>query len=241
MKNINAETLHFIKCNFNQVQHKLLNKYSPAETKFIHLLRSAGIYYRRERGKYKRGQEWCYYDFYLPYYRIYVEIDGIDHLQPSKQLKDKLKERYVSNNQSFIARFTNSEVMNLDILTIDNIIDKVTDWMSSRRKRKTPKPILRDKYLKLMNTHLKQIEKDIINNGLVPIDCTQKVYLYDHYNGEFYEFSNIIEAKQSVKEFTITELYALIYNYEYKKSNNRRFVFGKTYAECESKVAKVYF
>lgn len=235
--------MHFIKCNFNQVQSKLINKESLAESKFVELLRKSGIYYRRERGKYRFGQEWCYYDFFLPYYRIYVEIDGKEHQNENVRHKDKIKEKYISNNQSFMARFTNEEVMAMDEITLTMLIERVAKWLQSRRKVKNQKTLdyFINKYWENQKQHLEQSEQDMRKDDLVPIDEGQPIFLYDHYNGEFYEFSNIIYARQCIKEFSLPKLYDLIYNFEYKKSTSRRFILGTSLVDIESKIAKVYY
>lgn len=242
MKNINAQTRHFIKCNFNQVQNKLLTKYSPAESKFVELLRNAGIYFKRERGRFRRGQEWCYYDFFLPYYRIYIEIDGIEHSNEKVKQRDKLKEKYISNNQSYVARFSNEEVLGMDNLTLDMIVERVAIWLSLKRKPKNRSHF--EKFIKMywkgLETHLKQSENDI-RKGDTPIDDKQKIYLYDHHIGDYFEFENIIEAKQTIKDFNMPILYDLVYTFDYKPSPQRRYVFGRTLEECEQRVAQVYY
>lgn len=243
MKNINKQTLHFIRLNFNQVQHKLLNKYSPAESRFVELLKELGVYYRRERGKYRRGQVWCYYDFFLPYYRLYVEIDGKEHENKEVRAKDRLKEKYVANNQSFVARFTNDEVMAMDKLTIEMLEEKVVEWLKIRHHKQHTNRHDRylNQYRKSLREHWKQSMEDMKEDGLVEIDMDKPIYLYDHYIGEFYQFDNIVEAKQNIKEFTLPQLHELIYDFEYKRSNQRRFVLAPTPDLLEQRIAQVYY
>lgn len=53
-------------------------------------------------------------------------------------------------------------------------------------------------------------------------------------------FKNIFEAKLNT-ELSINAIYRLLNDFDYKKSSNRRFVFGWTLEECENNVAKVYY
>ena len=72
----NQKYIEFVKKNVNQIQHKLLTKHSDAETHFESLLIKSGIYFRREKCNYRINTRWSFFDFYLPYYHLYIEIDG---------------------------------------------------------------------------------------------------------------------------------------------------------------------
>ena len=94
MKNLGGESLRFIRKNFMPVKNKLLNKHSEAEEHFKKLLDDFGEYYVREKAWFKRNTEWSYYDFYIPYYRVYIEIDGNEHKENKTVMeKDRLKDK----------------------------------------------------------------------------------------------------------------------------------------------------
>ena len=89
MKVDTDKKMDYVRHNMQIVKNKLLNKYSKAESHFVELLNKANIYYFREKCNYRFGTRWCYYDFYIPFYRIYVEIDGKSHNSEEQKKIDK--------------------------------------------------------------------------------------------------------------------------------------------------------
>ena len=99
MINNSKSTEKFIKKNTNQLRLKLQNKKSEAETKFAKLLSKANIYFMREKTNYKFGTRWCFFDFWIPKLRIYVEIDGAEHNTAEQQQIDREKEKIINDKQ----------------------------------------------------------------------------------------------------------------------------------------------
>ena len=91
MKVQTKNQMDYVKHNFIPIKNKLLNKYSPAETHFEQLLLDAHIYFRREKCNFKYDTRWSYFDYYLPYYKIYIEIDGASHNTEEQKKIDKEK------------------------------------------------------------------------------------------------------------------------------------------------------
>ena len=233
----NYGKMKFVRHNFTPVKNKLLNKHSDAETHFVEMLTLAGIYFVREKGNYKYNTRWCYYDFYLPFYRIYIEIDGSSHNNDEQKIIDDDKNRLVKNKQMFMARFSNEEVMSMNEITINTIIDRVALSLKTKRH---PHRDYRKRYFDNLERNYLQSVSDMRNSANFSIDEGKKVYLYDHYIGEYFCFKNIFEAKLNT-ELSINAIYILLNDFNYKKSSNRRFVFGWTLEECENNVAKVYY
>ena len=233
----NYGKMKFVRHNFTPIKNKLLNKHSDAETRFVEMLTLAGIYFIREKGNYKYNTRWCYYDFYLPFYRIYIEIDGSSHNNDEQKIIDADKNRLIKNKQMFMARFSNEEVMSMDEITIGAIIDRVVLSLKTKRH---PHRDYRKRYFDNLERNYLQSVNDMRNSANFLIDESKKVYLYDHYIGEYFCFKNIFEAKLNT-ELSINAIYRLLNDFDYKKSSNRRFVFGWTLEECENNVAKVFY
>lgn len=233
----NKSKMKFVKHNFTPVKNMLLTKHSDAETHFKELLTKANIYFVREKGNYKYNTRWCYYDFFLPYYRIYIEIDGESHNNEKQKAIDNEKKRIIQNKQRFLVRLTNDEVLAMDKFSIDAIIDKLAVQLKTKRH---PNRDYKARYFKNLGRNYQQSMMDMKLSANFDIDETKKVYLYDHYIGNYFCFNNICEAKLNTQQ-SINEIYTLLDNFEYKKSATRRYVYGWTLQECENNVAKVYY
>lgn len=143
----------FVQKNFMSIKTKLLNKKSDAETHFKELLTKANIYFVREKCNYKKNTRWCYYDFYIPILEVYIEIDGMSHNSDEQKKIDKEKHKLVKNKQKFLVRFTNEEVLNMDGITIEDIIDKLSIQLKTR---KHPRRDYKSKYFKNLNRNYEQ-------------------------------------------------------------------------------------
>ena len=236
MKVDTDKKMDYVRHNMQIVKNKLLNKYSKAESHFVELLNKANIYYFREKCNFRFGTRWCYYDFYIPFYRIYVEIDGKSHNSEEQKKIDKEKYQLIMCRSCNLVRFTNEEVLAMDSIDIDMIIDKLAlQRKTKKHKRRDYKP----RILEIIQRNYENSIKDMRANCKFPIDENKKVYLYDHFIGNFFQFKNIFDAKINVK-MTINEIYELLENYEYKHSETRRYVFAWSMEELERRVAIVY-
>lgn len=237
MKIENKRDAKFVQKNFFQIKNNLLRKNSVEETKFAQLLAKSNIYFVREKGNYKKNTRWCYYDFYLPLYDIYIEIDGHSHDSVEQKQIDKEKTQIVRKKQEYLIRYTNEEVLAMDSISIDEIIPKVAQTMRTKRH---PHRDYVNIFYKRFNHRVNQCIIDIKKNIFFDVDENKKVYLYDHHIGEYFCFENIFYAKLNT-DMSTNEIYKLLNDFEYKKTSARKYVFGWTLNECEANVAKVYY
>lgn len=240
MKNLGGGSLAFIRKNFIPVKNKLLNKHSDAEGHFKDLLDKFGEYYVREKAWFKRNTEWSYYDFYIPYYRVYIEIDGDEHFSDDKvKEKDRLKERYVRNRGHYIARFTNEEVMSMNELTFDILCDRISIGYRGFSNKHSPKHY-RNSYLKNLEKN-RQFSMEDLKKVVKEEWWSRKIYMYDVEIDRIFEFDNIFDAKLRLDKVRASEIIKLTDGYEYKHATNRRYVFGKSLEECYINIQKVFW
>lgn len=230
--------MKFVRHNFTPTKNMLLNKKSDAESHFFRLLSDANIYFVREKGNYKYNTRWCYFDFYLPFWRIYIEIDGKNHESEEQRHIDAEKAHIISKKCRWLVRFTNEEVLAMESITTDAIIDKLAHQLRSK-KHKNPE-YHKERYYSNLRYNIHQGAEDMLRDAKFEIDKGKKVYLYDNFSGNYFEFKNIMEAKMNV-QMSVNEIYDLLENHEYKRCSYRRYVFGWTLEECENNVAKVYY
>lgn len=190
----------------------------------------------REKGNYKYNTRWCYYDFFLPYYRIYIEVDGESHNNDKQKAIDKEKMQIIKNKQRFLVRLTNDEVLAMNNFSIDEIIDKLAVQLKTRRH---PNRDYKGRYFKNLGRNYQQSIVDMKKSAKFDIDETKAVYLYDHHIGNYFCFNNIYEAKLNT-QLSINDIFNLLNDFEYKRCSYRRYVFGWTLDECKNNVAKVY-
>jgi len=234
----NKKDMKFVKKNFNQVQHKLLNKVSEAETYFESLLINSGLYFRREKGNYRTKTRWSYFDFYLPYYHLYIEIDGSNHNTDSQKIIDEQKEKIIRNKQRRLLRLTNEYVLSMSEINIDELLELQFKQSASKRKR-GGYINSRNRYYKLMNAQRNMGIKDMNEDADFVIDENQEIWLYDNHIGNYFRFKNIYEAKFST-EISVNKIHEMCETKEYKKSSLRRFVFAYTKEDCELRVLQTY-
>ena len=109
---VDYSNIGFVRRNFTPVKNKLLNKNSQTESKFEKMLIDANIYFTREKCNYRIGSRWCYYDFFVPYWRLYFELDDNQHNNEEQKEIDTEKDCIVRNKQRFICRISNDYVLN---------------------------------------------------------------------------------------------------------------------------------
>lgn len=231
--------MEFVRHNFTPIRNKLLNKISSAETHFESLLIKSGLYFRREKGNYKYNTRWSYFDFYLPYYNLYVEIDGDSHNNEEQRLIDAEKEKIIRNKHKFITRLTNKQVLEMKSVDINCLLDECFKQSAAKRK-KHGKVHSMNRYNQIMSDKREQGRSDMTRDANFDIDEEQEIWLYDNAIGEYFKFSNIFEAKFSV-EMSINEIHNLCETKEYKHSVKRRFVFAYTKNDCELRVMQTYY
>lgn len=92
----------------------LQRKATLAESAVCHWLDELGLKYVFQRVFLFKSKNKCYItDFYIPYYRYVIEIDGAYHFKKSQTLKDIQRTRdLLSRRKLEIIRFTNNQVLN---------------------------------------------------------------------------------------------------------------------------------
>lgn len=227
----------FVTSRYNEVRFKLLNKKSRAETHFAKLLVNANIYFNREKGNYKMGTRWCYYDFYLPLYRLYIELDGTSHNNDKQQKIDKQKANIICKRKCSLIRYTNDEVLKMDSISIEDILERAFNAPS---KISSNHSYFNKSFFMNFDKGVEFKLRDIKSNLHFDIDETSKVYMYDNLIGDYFCFDNIYDARLNLP-LSINEIASLLSGYEYgSKDFNRRYIFGWSLSECEINVMNAY-
>lgn len=234
----NEKDMSYVRHNFIQIRNKLLNKNSVAETHFQKLLTKSGLYFRREKASFRHNTRWSFFDFYLPYYHLFIEIDGNSHNTAEQKKIDAEKEETIKRKHKYLVRLTNEQVLTMESISIEFLLELCFEQSAAKRRRKG-KEYSRNRYNAVMKHRRAQGVEDMMIDADFAIDENQEVWLYDHAIGEYFRFDNIMEAKFSL-EMSVNEIHKLCEMSEYKRSATRRYVFAYTQYECESRVYMVY-
>lgn len=175
-------------------RNELLQKKSLAETHFESLLLNSRIFYVREKLNYDHVNNWCYTDFYIPYYKIAIEIDGKEHSSGIRHEKDIKKEFFLKKNRNISTiRFSNEECLSLNELSIDDILNKAN----------FDKGYLQ--YLEhLKSKELKEIQKHY------KFDVYSTFWIYDKRKRQKFRFDSFFD----LKHYTNTAYRFLVNAYE---------------------------
>lgn len=230
--------MEYVRHSFTPVRNKLLNKNSKAEKHFESLLIKSGLYFRREKCNFRHGTRWSYYDFYIPFYNLYIEIDGSSHNTTEQKLIDTQKEKIVKNKVKFLVRLTNEEVLSMDSVDIEFLLRRCFE-QSARKRKRHGWVYSKNRYVNVMQRKRQHGYDDIKETANFDIDESQEVWLYDNEIGNYFCFPNIIQAKFSV-EMSVNEIHDLCEMKEYRKCTSRRYVFAYTLNDCEIRVMQVY-
>lgn len=220
----NYKDLSFANKKFMDLKSKLVNKKSDAESHFEDLLKKSGMFYIREKCNFKLSTLWCYYDFYIPRLRLYVEIDGIEHSFDRQKKIDVEKESYVRKKGCYIIRYSNEYVLSLIELNPNILLNTLFE------------KVKRNRYYTNIVYVRKTQDEDI--KTLFENRYNGEVWLYCHLTGQYYSFKNISKccAYTSLKPTYVYELLDTVY----KKSNSRKYVLAKTLSECENNVLATF-
>ena len=74
---------------------ELLNRQTPSELKFAKMLQEHEIAFIPQKAFCSKGMS-CIVDFYLPKYKLCVEIDGPYHFEDDQFEKDQHRDRYLT-------------------------------------------------------------------------------------------------------------------------------------------------
>lgn len=230
--------MNYVKHNFIPVRNKLLNKNSKAESHFEKLLIKSGLYFRREKGNFKYKTRWSYFDFYLPFYNLFVEIDGNSHNTTEQKLIDAEKDKIIGRKKKFIVRLKNEDVLKMDSVCIEELLEECFRQSANKRKKHGAEHS-KNRYVAVMTEKRNDGYNDMLRDANFEIDEKQEIWLYDNMIGEYFHFENIIMAKFSVEK-SVNEIHDLCETIEYKKCSYRRFVFAYTLSDCELRVQQTY-
>ena len=239
------KTMEYITHRFTPVRNKLLNKLSNAEAHFENLLREAGIYYVREKTNFKMDTRWCYYDFFLPFYRLYIELDGKSHDGKEQKAIDREKEKLVRNRQRFIIRIPNEKVMSLDKISIEDLILMLCEQNTKRSIR-----LKRSKQIKKMRVftpikYFTNVEEnylssihDSMRDTELDLPMEEEIYMFSKNTGLVHRFQNLFVLRMNLQRritYIIEEARSGIEG----QMRNKVYIFGKTQQECIERVKTV--
>lgn len=165
-------------------KNELLRKDSNAEKHFARLLNEASVYYVKEKCCYDKYGNWCYIDFYIPFYKIAIEIDGKEHSYGKRKQKDIKKECFLKDCRNISTiRFTNEECLSMESISVVDIVKKANKVSVNKgeleHKRKN-----RCEELKRAST-------------ISCFDVYSPIYIYDKDKDAVFAFKDLYIAKHS--------------------------------------------
>lgn len=232
------DDLEYVQTNFMEVKHKLVNKYSPAETKFVKLLTNAGLYFIREKCHFKLGWRWSYYDFYIPLYNLYVEVDGSSHDNEAQKAIDREKEEFVKRKDRWVVRLTNDEVFALESITIDYLLNKLFEQTKTRKQQKNASGG-EGRYWKVLR-NMQNGERKSLADHFGDFVCEEtEVWMYEDKIGEYFCFKSLADAKIATG-LRMKDIINLADMQEYDKCSYRTHIFAYTKEDCIKRVYETY-
>ena len=179
------KTVQEIQFLYGKRRNGLLRKYSPTEEYFERLLKNQPYYYIREKAFYTNGFL-CYVDFYIPIFKLAIEIDGPEHSTQKGKNRDKAKEQFLRKERNVRTfRLTNEQCLNLTSIDIHKLAKNV---------------LSRDEYSYRLTEYARTMllwNKDI--GKRVNIDLTLPIYAYSKKHDKIYEFSSCFEMHKSIE------------------------------------------
>lgn len=184
------ETLRYITDHYGKRRNQLLCKRSKAESHFSELLDKTSYYYIREKCCYDGNGNWVYIDFYLPCFKLGIEIDGVEHNNKANHARDVRKENFLNEERNIkIYRITNEECLKMTSVDIPQILEKVYDWEHKSDKAK----------IEILH-NLKRNERDQLAQmqPRANFDVHRNIYAYCKTNDKIYHFRNLFDLKRSI-------------------------------------------
>jgi very-short-patch-repair endonuclease len=91
---------------------ELLKRQTKAELAFAELLQRNEIAYIPQKGFIANGRT-CIVDFYIPKFKLCIEVDGEYHLEEKQMRYDYERDMYLTKTRNFgVLRVTNDQVLN---------------------------------------------------------------------------------------------------------------------------------
>lgn len=216
---------------FSIRKNKLRMKSSKAESCFAKILDNEGIYYIREKGCYSKDGEWCYVDFFIPKYRLAIELDGPEHQTKKARYRDMKKTEFLLHERNIMTyRIKNEDVFRMESIDVKKVaIETYKKHNVSKIKKMAKKVFLGKNSIEssacVMNPHFK---KEAL---------TQKIYAYSKINDVIYEFENFFDMRKSLG-YKVS--YAKYINKVSSLTASSLFIFDKNKEDLENLVEKWY-
>ena len=179
------------------------------------------MFYVREKGNFRYGTRWCYYDFYIPFYRLYIEIDGTSHDSIEQKEIDKEKEKIIERKKRFIIRLTNEEVLGLKEVSLCYLVKRLCEQRSECYSRSFGFAI--NEYLENLTKNVNSGIHDMLEDTGIKVEFNKDVFAYCKSTGRMYRFQNEYIAKIGLN-FTLQEVRNYLVNTDYKRSTLRKYV-----------------
>lgn len=243
----NCRNIAFFQQNFRTLQEKLRSKNSASESKVYELLVKSGFFFVREKCNYKIGTRWCYYDFYIPFLRIYLEIDGPSHENISQKLTDADKDQIIWSKQRFIVRITNDEVKSLSEINQDFLIKKAAQTVIDNYN---VFPFCNHKRIYDIDEAVNYVWHNIVSNinqSIGDAHLTHKgvrfqsrnVFVYSKHTNLYYHFVDLRQAL-AVTGLSVSYILSLIGKTYSNKNNSIKFICASNKSRFADKVYTVF-
>lgn len=176
--------LKIISSKYADRKSALLCKSSKVEKHFAKLLNEAGIFYWREKCCYNKYGRWCYIDFYIPMYKIAVELDGPEHNSQRLRNKDAVKTEFLVQERGI----TTVRILNRDCLKMKSV--SIIELIKMAGLNRTDEKQIAYKK-KQRQEEVKQISQ------MAGFDILKEVWLYDKTKDFVFRFKDLYIAKHS--------------------------------------------
>lgn len=111
----NEIRLKQIQKNFVQ-RKKELTEYTNSSIEYlIKNLNDNNIYFTREKTFFDLDSSLFFSDFYIPYYRLTIELDGGYHEESKRKYLDEVKSNFLANRSICTIRFKNEEIFDYNL------------------------------------------------------------------------------------------------------------------------------
>ena len=168
--------------------------YNEHQCMFQRLLDQTGLFYMKESHRFTYETETRYYmDFYIPYYKVDIEIDGRHHAYGKRRKMDETKTNYYETKKSIkTIRFWNEDVEKMDVEGKFNeqlFLEKLSE----------------DGYLEKIEKHFRNAKKSWTQNyekWAPHIDITKMVLFFNTENAVTYRYDNVLELQRAIGKDT---------------------------------------
>jgi len=103
----------------SQRTSNLKKRATKSETIFMNRLTDLGVRYMFQKG-FIKGNNFCIADFYLPKYKLVIEIDGGYHLTDEQIKRDKNKDNYYKERGFKVLHIKNEDVETFPLSFFEN-------------------------------------------------------------------------------------------------------------------------